>query len=132
MVQQLNQVHQDFGKLSELVMERNKLKGNLEKILKGKQKAKIGKRIQELQTKLGEINKKIKVENVGLDKEKINPPDTGVSQESSQQIDEMERQPEENSLQATKILCNSPSDADSDVDSGNFSLRGEIMSTSLC
>ena len=43
----------------------------------------------------------------------------------------METQPEESSLQATKALNNSPSDADSDVDSGNFSLRGEIMSTSL-
>ena len=55
MEQPLNEVPQDFENPSDLVMERNKLKSNLEKILKGKQKARNGKKIQELQRKLGDI-----------------------------------------------------------------------------
>ena len=132
MEQQLNMVNQDLENPSELEMKRNKIRSDLAKIQKCKQKVKNGKRIQSLQIKLEELNKKIKVENLSLDKEKIKPPDTGLSQERCQQISKIEIQPEENSLKGTKALCNSPSDTDSDVDSGKFSLRGEIMSTSLC
>ena len=132
MEQQLNWGNQDLEKPSELEMERNELRCDLAKIQKGKQKVKNGKRIQKLQIKLEELNKKIKVESLSLDKESIKPPDTGVSKERCQQISKIEIQLEENSLKGTKALCNSPSDTDSDVDSGKFSLRGEIISTSLC
>ena len=130
MEQPLNEVPQDFVNPSDLVMERKKLKSNLDKILSGKQKSRKGKKIQELQRRLGEIKKKIKEQNVDLDKENINPPDTPVNQDSSQQVVEMENHPEKSSLQATKS-SNSSSDAESDIDSGNFFLRGDLMSSSL-
>ena len=90
---------------------------------------KVNSRIQSMQKKLEELNKQIKVENIQSDESKKNSPVIGLSQKKYQQINKVEIQADDNnSLESITILSSSPSESGSDVDSGNFSLRGENLS----
>ena len=129
---QPNLVHQDLRNQSVLQMERNKIRNELAKVQKCSQKVKNGKKhnskILSLQKQLEELNKQIKVENLQLEKAKINSPDIRLSQEKGQQLNKLEVQGDKNSLEGTNTLNNSPSETGSDVESGNFSLRGRNLS----